>query len=81
MIAATDGHIASSSHLDFVRLLDIVRGEYLEMPGLRLTRRQAQRLWALDTTTCNALLNSLERAGFLRRTGDGNGEYVLAHRA
>jgi len=65
--------------IDYARVLDIVRGEYLEMPGLSLSKPQAQRLWALDTTTCNALLNSLERAGFLRRTGDG--EYVLARRA
>jgi hypothetical protein len=25
-----------------------VKGEYLEMPGLRLTPAQAQRLWGLD---------------------------------
>ena len=29
-------------------MLRQVRSEYLEMPGLRLTRRQAQRLWGLD---------------------------------
>ncbi len=62
---------------EFVHLLDIVRGEYREMPGLRLTRRQAQRLWALDTATCDALLDALESARFLRRTRDG--EYALAH--
>ena len=61
---------------DFVRLLEIVRGEFLEMPGLRLTRKQAQRLWALDGDTCDALLSTLESSRFLRRTRDG--EYMLA---
>ena len=78
MIAATDGHIASSPHLDFVRLLEIVRAEYLEMPGLRLTGRQAQRLWALDAATCDALLDMLESTHFLRRSPMG--DYMLALR-
>ena len=78
MITATDGHIASSPHLDFVRLLEMVRAEYLEMPGLRLTRRQAQRLWALDAPTCDALLDMLESTHFLRRSP--RGDYMLALR-
>jgi hypothetical protein len=66
----------SSPNLDFVRLLEIVRGEYLEMPGLRLTKQQARRLWALDADTCEALLSTLEGSGFLRRTREG--KYMLA---
>jgi hypothetical protein len=62
--------------LDLVRLLEIVRGEFIEMPGLRLTKKQAQRLWALDVDTCDALLGTLESSRFLRRTRDG--EYMLA---
>jgi hypothetical protein len=61
---------------DFMRLLNIVRSEFLEMPGLRLTGRQAQRLWALDVTTCKAILDTLEESRFLRRTRGG--EYMLA---
>jgi len=75
MFAATDGHAASPPNVDLVRLLDIVRAEYLEMPGLRLTRRQAQRLWALDGATCDALLDMLESTHFLRRSP--RGEYML----
>jgi len=75
MIAATHAH-RSSPGLDFVRLLEIVRGEFLEMPGLRLTRQQARRLWALDPDTCDALLSTLEGSGFLRRTREG--KYMLA---
>jgi hypothetical protein len=52
-------------------MLRRVRGEYLEMPGLRLTRRQAQRLWGLDEQTCARLLDSLTEANFLHRTDDG----------
>ena len=48
--------------------------EYLEMPGLRLTCIQAQRLCGLDAVTCADALRTLVDAGFLRRT-DG-GEYV-----
>jgi hypothetical protein len=75
MIAVPHAH-RSSPHLDFVRLLEIVRGEYLEMPGLRLTKQQARRLWALDADTCEALLSTLEGSGFLRRTREG--KYMLA---
>ncbi len=49
----------------------IIRGEYLEIPGLRLTRSQFQRLWSLDTRTCDALIAALEEAQFLRRTSQG----------
>jgi hypothetical protein len=62
--------------IDFERLLAIVRGEYLEMPGLRLTRHQAERLWSLDAGTCERLLTTLEEAKFLRRTSGG--DYMLA---
>jgi hypothetical protein len=47
------------------------RAEYLEMPGLRLTSAQAQRLWGLDRRTCEELLSALTRAQFLARTRDG----------
>jgi hypothetical protein len=48
-----------------------VKGEYLEMPGLALTSRQAQRLWGLDRESCDALLGALVDASFLARTRDG----------
>ncbi len=52
-------------------ILDRVCGEYLEMPGLRLTQRQAQRLWGLDEQTCGRILGLLLQNGFLRETYDG----------
>jgi hypothetical protein len=42
-----------------------VQGEFLEMPGLRVTRAQAQRLWALDAVVCEAVLSALVDARFL----------------
>ena len=48
-----------------------VQGEFLEMPGLRLTQPQARRLWGLDATVCDALLSALVDANFLFRTRDG----------
>ena len=48
-----------------------IRGEFLEMPGLRLTLDQARRLWRLDETACDAVLGALVDAHFLARTRDG----------
>ena len=48
-----------------------IRGEFREMPGLRLTPSQAQRLWGLDRASCDALLLELVANGFLARTRDG----------
>jgi hypothetical protein len=48
-----------------------VQGEFLEMPGLRLTEPQARRLWGLDAASCDALLGVLVEAKFLFRTRDG----------
>ena len=52
-------------------MLRRVQGEYLEMPGLRLTEPQARRLWGLDAASCDALLGALIDAKFLFRTRDG----------
>lgn len=45
--------------------------EYLEMPGLRLTPEQAQRLWGLDRDSCSDILTELVATNFLARTADG----------
>jgi hypothetical protein len=56
-------------------LLDIIRAEYREMPCLRLTKPQIQRLWSLDQATCENVLRALESQHFLKRTDD---RYVRA---
>jgi hypothetical protein len=57
-------------------LLTRIRMEYIEMPDLRLTGRQASRLWNLDQTACDAILATLIQDHFLSRTVDGS--YVIA---
>jgi hypothetical protein len=52
------------------QLVRRVRGEFLEMPGLRLTFQQAQRLWGLDEDACTCLLHTLLDTGFLVRGED-----------
>ena len=48
--------------------LQLIRGEYLEIPGLRLTKPQVRRLWGLDAVTCEALLAALVDVKFLKCT-------------
>jgi hypothetical protein len=71
-------HQDQSADVSMAEWLQIIRAEYLEMPGLNLTRPQAQRLWGLDALTSNTLLESLVAAGFLRRARGGG--YMLAER-
>ena len=56
---------------DTSALLARVQGEFLEMPGLRLTPAQAARLWALDRPTSEQILDGLASTGFLARTSGG----------
>jgi hypothetical protein len=60
----------------FESLVARVRGEYFEMPGLRVTLAQASRLWQVDAATCEMLLDRLVREGFLCKTD--NGFYIAA---
>ena len=57
-------------------VLQQIEAEYLEMPGLSITEAQAQRLWALDDTTCRRALGILVQRGILRRAQ--REEYVRA---
>jgi hypothetical protein len=52
-------------------MLRRVQGEFLEMPGLRLTPAQARKLWGLDAASCEVLLAVLVEAKFLFQTRDG----------
>jgi hypothetical protein len=52
-------------------VLQRIQGEFVEMPGLRLTGPQAQRLWGLERDVCDALLGALVDAKFLSQTRDG----------
>jgi hypothetical protein len=56
---------------DDQRMLERVRGEYLEMPGLNLTSDQVQRLCGIEPTMCERVLKALVEASFLRLRSDG----------
>ena len=63
-----------SSSPDWLRL---IQAEYLEMPGLHLTKSQFCRLWGLELDKCDELLKALVAAEFLRL--NSRGLYVLAN--
>ena len=67
-------HIGEEHDID-VNLFARVYGEYIEMPGLRLTLAQASRLWNLNLATSARVLNRLVEVSLLRRAGD---RYVRA---
>ena len=57
--------------MEFHTLVSRVRAEFLEMPGLRLTLKQATRLWGIDDSVCRTVVDSLVEASFLRRAEGG----------
>ena len=48
-----------------------VRAEFVEMPGLRLTIRQASRLCGLDQAVCDRAVETLVHRDFLRWMAPG----------
>lgn len=56
---------------DATAMLQRIRGEFREMPGLKLTIAQASRLWHLDPASSRELLEALVVDGMLRRKADG----------
>jgi len=53
------------------QLIDRVRGEFDEMPGLNLTLAQARLLFGVHEEVCRRVLNDLVGRGFLSRTPRG----------
>jgi hypothetical protein len=52
-------------------IMSRVRGEFNEMPGLRLTLPQASRLWGIEPSACRDIVDGLVRSAFLRWTPNG----------
>lgn len=67
----TERRIAASR----AELLRRVMVEFEEMPGLRITHAQAQRLFGLREDVCGRVLATLVDRAILRR--DPNGAYVV----
>jgi hypothetical protein len=47
-----------------------IRGDFNEMPDLRVTTEQAARLWGIDRTHAQQALGRMVDAGFLMRAGN-----------
>jgi hypothetical protein len=62
----------SCAFADVESALDTILGDYANLPGLRLTREQACRIWALDETRCQGMFDAMVDAGILRLS---NGAY------
>jgi hypothetical protein len=60
-----------SSPFSFEDLVERIRAEFIEQPGLRLTEAQGCRLWQLDRTTLQQVLATLIDAAFLTSNADG----------
>lgn len=58
----------SATSMSFATLVDRVRADFVEMPGLELTLPQAVRLWNLGVDDCRLVLDALAEAGFLKWT-------------
>jgi hypothetical protein len=52
-------------------MLERLRAEFLEMPGLRLTAQQVHRLCGVDHDACRAVLDVLVKEKFLCVKPDG----------
>jgi hypothetical protein len=56
------------SHLHMTTIEDVLnqlRAEFIEMPGLRLHAKQVQRLCGIEQTMCQLALDSLVASNFL----------------
>jgi hypothetical protein len=52
-------------------VLERIRAEYLEMPGLQLTVEQVQRLCGVERAICHVVLETLVEAKFLCTKSNG----------
>jgi hypothetical protein len=71
-MSATTTHDPTTVH-EAARL---IQAEYLEMPGMQLTRPQVCRLWHLEPDVCDAVLEALVHDHFLEKTARQS--YVLS---
>jgi hypothetical protein len=53
------------------QVLERIRAEYLEMPGLSLKVDQVQRLCGVEREPCKHVLDTLVKRNFLRLKSDG----------
>jgi hypothetical protein len=56
------------TRLDFASALRRAKSDFIEMPGMQLTLKQAVRLWTFDPDLCEEVLRSLVQSRFLVQT-------------
>ena len=65
MHSPTPGEILADA---FAIALRRAQADFMEMPGLQLTEKQAARLWCFDSALCSRVLQTLVESRFLTRT-------------
>jgi Fic family protein len=60
------------------KLVQRIREEFEEAPGLRFTALEAARFWGLDLATCERVLAELLCVGFLARGVDNRYSQAVA---
>ena len=69
--ASGPGCSAAMNMPPYEQVLERIRAEYLEMPGMRLKLEQVQRLCGVERSLCQVVLDSLVEAKFLCVKSDG----------
>jgi hypothetical protein len=57
--------------MDIQTLIRRARGDFDEMPGLRLTLPQASKLWQIEPPVCQRVIEALVDSRYLRWTPTG----------
>ena len=60
-----------------IALRERIEREFRELPGLHLTRWQAERLWGLEPSECDSVMKGLISARIVRESREG---YVAGER-
>lgn len=63
--------LSTLTPFSFDDLVERIRAEFIEQPGLRLTESQGCRLWQVDRPTLRRVLGTLTDTAFLASTPDG----------
>jgi hypothetical protein len=70
-ISTMRGAMMTSEQKTTTEWTRLIEAEYLEMPGLHLTKPQVRRLWGLDPQTCETVLSELIDEEILKKTPEG----------
>lgn len=69
--AGSFDHSTATTFHESESLLALIRGEFHESPGLRLTPTEFQRMWNLASYQSESIIHRLIEGRFLRMTVDG----------